>query len=354
MVEALRGLEDFVRREGIRADLARTGLLTVSNGPEQDVRIGKNVEAVEALSLSGFHPLDGAACRELLHSERLRCGQWEDDALLLDPAALARGLKQAALRRGVRIFEGTPVEKIEASKKSRVEAQTPRGTLRADRGLIATNAWAQAVPALRRYLFTIYAYIILTEPLSQEQWRRIGWERRMGVGDMRIMRHFHRPTSDGRILWGGRDAPFSPRGPDPARDRNPAIFRRLEETFRWTFPQLDDVRIGGGWGGPVCGTVSSMATIGWLRGERILYALGYAGHGVGPSKLAGEIVCDLMLGRGSDITRLPMVTRRPTPLPPEPLRSLALRAGQRILQKVDDRGGAGGDPLARIALKLLQ
>ena len=135
----------------------------------------------------------------------------------------------------------------------------------------------------------------------------------MAVGDMRIMRHFHRPTPDGRILWGGRDAPFSPRGPDPARDRNPAIFRRLEETFRWTFPQLDDVRIERGWGGPVCGTVGSMATIGWLRGERILYALGYAGHGVGPSKLAGEIVCDLMLERESDVTDLPIATRRPSP-----------------------------------------
>lgn len=354
MVDALGEMREFAAAERIDADIADTGVLTVSNGPEQDVRIRADVEAARNIGLTDFRYLDGAACRDLVRSERIRCGHWEDHCLLLDPAALARGLKEAALRRGVRIYEQTPVDALEPVRGARVEARTPFGTVHADRGLIATNAYAHAIPALRKYLFTIYAYITLTEPLSPEQWSRVGWERRMGIEDKRIFPHFHRPTADGRILWGGRDAPFSPVGPNPKYDRDPYIFGRLHETFRWTFPQLDDVAFTHGWAGPVCGTVNCMATIRWLRGERLLYALGYAGHGVGPSYLAGKTVRDLLLNQKTELTQLPMVAHRPTPLPPGPLRAAFLNTAQRVLMKADDTGGAGGGPLVKLALRVLQ
>ena len=95
MVETLHEIEQFARDEEIDADITNPGLLTISNGPEQDVRIQKDLDAAEKLGLSDFHELDRAACQELVHSERLRIGHWEDDSLLLDPAALARGLKAA-------------------------------------------------------------------------------------------------------------------------------------------------------------------------------------------------------------------------------------------------------------------
>jgi glycine/D-amino acid oxidase-like deaminating enzyme len=354
MIETLRQIHTFAEAEGIDAEITAPGLLTLSNGPEQDIRIEKDIRAAEALGLTDFHFLDRAGCRQLLYTDKVRCGHWEDNAMLLDPAALARGLKDAALRRGVRIVENTPVDSLETRPSGRVEARTPYGSVHADRGLIATNAYAHAIPALRRYIFTIYAYIVLTAPLTDEQWERIGWQNRMGIEDKRIMPHFHRPTADGRILWGGRDAPYSPIGINPKLDRDPYIFGRLEETFRWTFPHLHDVRIEHAWAGPVCGTLNCMATIGWLSGERLLHALGYAGHGVGPSQLAGRMVRDLMLNRKTAITRLPMVTLRPTPLPPGPLRPLLLNTTQRALQKLDDSGGERGGLLARLALRFLQ
>jgi len=354
MVDSLAAIAQFCVDEGIDADVEDVGLLTVSNGPEQDVRIHKDLTAAEALGLADFHALDGPACRELVHSDRIRRGHFEDHCLLIDPAALARGLRDAALRRGVRIYERTAVTALRQPEHARVEAETPVGTVTAERGLIATNAWAHAIPAIRRFLFTIYAYITLTEPLTDEQWSRVGWQGRMGIEDKRIMPHFHRPTADGRILWGGRDAPFLPQGPDPARDRDPYIFGRLEETFRWTFPQLDDVRMEHAWAGPIDGAINCMAAVRWLGGERWLYALGYAGHGVGPTHLAGLIARDLILGRQSELTELPMATLKPTPLPPPILRPLLLDRTQRLLMTVDDTGGATRNPLAKIALKVLQ
>jgi len=354
MRETLREIEAFAAKEGIDADITNPGVLTVSNGAEQDLRIRQDLEAAGRLGLDDFHALSGPECRDLVHSDQFRRGHWEDDSLLVDPAALTRGLKSAALDRGVRIYEMTPIDAIEDIDGQRVEARTPFGTIHADRAVIATNAYAHAIPQLRRWIFTIYAYVTLTEPLTDEQWERLGWDRRMGVEDKRIMPHFFRPTPDGRILWGGRDAPFSAEGPNPRRDRDPYIFRRLEETFRWTFPQLDDVRIDHAWAGPVCGTVNCFASVGWLgHTERIAYALGYAGHGVGPSHLVAKITRDLMLNRQTEFLDLPMVTKRPIPLPPGPLRSFFLNVSQNTLLKADDQGTDAGT-LVKMALKVLQ
>ena len=357
MRETLQEIEGFCETEGIEADITSPGVLTVSNGPEQDVRIRQDLQAAERLGLDDFHELTGAGCRELVNSNRLRCGHFEDHSLLVDPAALARGLRDAAMRLGVRVYERTPVDQVKDVDGRRVEARTPFGTVHADRALVATNAYAAAIPALRRFIFTIYAYIILTQPLSDEHWERVGWERRMGIEDKRIMPHFHRPTADGRILWGGRDAPIAAGAPNPRYDRDPHIFARLEETFRWTFPQLHDVGIEKAWAGPVCGTVNCFASVGFLgKSERIAYALGYAGHGVGPSHLAAKIVRDMLLGAKSELLDLPMVSSRPVPLPPGPLRPLALgmtRRLQKELQRADDEGSDRG-ALVRLGLRVLQ
>jgi glycine/D-amino acid oxidase-like deaminating enzyme len=354
MRQTLRDIESFCAADGIGADITRPGVLTVSNGPEQDVRIRQDLAAAERLGLDGFRPLSGPQCRDLLRSERLRMGHFEEDSLLVDPAALAWGLRRAAERRGVRIFEQTPVEDLTEVRGRGPELRTPFGTVRADRALIATNAYAHAIPGLRRFIFTIYAYIIVTERLTAEQWARVGWEQRMGIEDKRIYPHFHRPTPDGRILWGGRDAPFSAEGPNPERENDPRIFGRLEETFRWTFPQLHDVGIDRGWAGPVCGTINCFASAGFLgRSQRLAYALGYAGHGVGPSHLTSRIVRDLLLGSDSELLELPMVSKRPVPLPPGPLRGGMLGLAERVLQHADDHG-SDASPLVRLALRILQ
>jgi glycine/D-amino acid oxidase-like deaminating enzyme len=354
MRQTLRDIESFCAAEGIDADLTHPGVLTVSNGPEQDVRIRQDMAAAQRLGLDDFLPLSGQECRDLVRSDRLRMGHFETDSLLVDPAALTWGLRRAAERRGVRIAERTPVLDVPGVRSGRAELRTPFGTVRADRVLIATNAYAHAVPALRRFIFTIYAHIIVTQPLTAAQWARVGWERRMGVEDKRIYPHFHRPTPDGRILWGGRDAPFSAEGPNPLREPNARIFRRLEETFRWTFPQLGDVAIDRGWAGPVCGTINCFASAGFLgRSGRLAYALGYAGHGVGPSHLMGRIVTDLLLGSRSEVLDLPMVTKRPVPLPPGPLRSGLLKAAERVLLRADDQG-SDASPVVRLALRALQ
>jgi hypothetical protein len=74
---------------------------------------------------------------------------------------------------------------------------------------------------------------------------------------------------------------------------------------------------------------------------------------VGPSHLAGRIVRDLLLGTQSELLDLPMVSKRPVPLPPGPLRGGMLGLAERVLQHADDQG-SDASPLVRLALRILQ
>lgn len=342
--ETIHGIESVCAEEKIDADLMPNGLLTVSNTPLQDEHIRREVEAAQKLGIESIRYLERDEIQARVHSETFRCAIEEDACLLVNPARLVRGLKEAVISAGGRVFEQTPMEEL-SQADGQVTVRTPGGSVRAKRGLLAANAYSSRIPELRGRVMSFYSYILLSEPLSDEQWRRIGWEGREGMEDRRTFLHYFRPTVDGRILWAGRDAPYRPDGPDPRYDRDDRVFRRLEETFQWTFPQLDDVKFEYRWGGPVGITATFLPGAGWLEGHRVAYAFGYNGHGVAITNLLAMAVRDLILEQDTEFTRLALVGRKPLSLGPRLIRDPIVRAQSDYLLRQDDAGRALKPPL---------
>lgn len=350
-VEAVNSIGQVCESEGIRADLQPNGLLTVSNSPMQDARIGAEFETAQKLGLPGIEFLDRDGVQSRIHSQTFRCAVREECCTLLNPARLVRGLKEAVIRAGGRVFEQTPMNSLDATPDG-VRVITPTGEIRAKRVLLAANAYSSQIPSLRDYVLPFYSYILLSQPLSDEQWSRVGWEGREGMEDRRTFLHYMRPTIDGRMMWAGRDAPYRPNGPDPKYDRDERVFRRLEETFAWTFPQLvDDVRFEYRWGGPIGITGTFMPCAGWLDEKRIAYAFGFAGHGVAITNMVALGMRDLMLERDTDYTRLALIARKPPRLGPRLLRDPLVRISAAAQLRQDDDGRTGKPPLL---LRLMQ
>ena len=327
-------LAPFLADHGIDCDAMPNGLLTVSNGPEQDRRIAEEMETLVTLGIDGVRYLDRAAIQEEIHSETLRCAIEDDACTLVDPAKLVRGLKRLAKDLGVQVFERSPATRVE-EKDEGVQVTTAGGQVRADRGVLCLNAYSRNFPQLRPYVLNFYAYIILTEPLSDEQWGRIGWNKRQGVEDRRTFLHFPRPTADGRILWGGLHTPLRSDGPHSRYDGNEGVFAELEHSFRWTFPQLEELGFTHRWGGPLGITRRFLPAVGWLDGHRLAFGFGYNGHGVGPSRLAGEILRDLLLERHTELTDLFFVRRKPLPWPGGRLRDRVLTTAMDAMYRAD-------------------
>ena len=287
--------------------------------------------------------MDRAAVQAEVHSPLWQAGLYRPPGrdALLDPAALCRGLARVARARGIRIHEHT-----------RVTRADPRGGWgpgrhgRRGRASGRPTSWSPRPPiragcaGSARMFVPVYDYVIVSEPLTPDERRSIGWQRRQGLSDANNQFHYFRLTADDRILWGGYDAIhyFGSRVA-PELDDRPATFRRLEAQFVRAFPQLGTLRFPYRWGGAIDTTTRFTVTFGQALGGRVTYALGYTGLGVGASRWAGGVVRDLILRPDEDRLRLRIVQSPPVPFPPEPLRSIAVNVVRHELDRADRNEG---------------
>jgi glycine/D-amino acid oxidase-like deaminating enzyme len=345
---AVENVTEISREEGIDCDLQPNGLLMFSTNAAQDEKLEKELETVARLGLGdAYTPFDRAQIQEQLHSEQVRLGFREHHCTLLNPARLARGLKRVVERLGATVWEGTAVTEWE-EQAGGVVLRTPDGTVRADRAIVGGNAYGSQWGPTRRRLLPFYTYISLTRPLTDEEWRSVGWKGREGAEDFRASIHYFRPTIDGRILWGGRDATFQPDGPKVAYDTDAVCFGRLRESFEWFFPQLAHVPFEHEWGGPIAMTGHSIPGVGWLdpSSRKVAFAYGYNGHGVAISHVAARAIVDLIADRKSDWTDLWFVGRPPPDTGPAGfLRDSLVRMSLRSVIRADDEGRAVRMPL---------
>jgi glycine/D-amino acid oxidase-like deaminating enzyme len=341
VARSVRAIDRTVTEEGIDCDLEATGLLKVATNDAQVGRLEREAETAARLGLEGFRTLDRSRVQEQLRSPGYVAGLLDDECVIVNPARLTVGLADVVRRQSARILESSPVTGI-AEHPAGVTVTTGAAEVRADTGVLATNAWTQTLPGFGGQALPLYTYVVLTEPLSDDQWASIGWEGRQGVEDVRNYVHYYRPTADGRVLWGGTDAVYYYGGPvSPRRDRHEGIRRRLEREFLATFPQLGPVRFTHHWGGPISVTSRFVPRVGSLDGGRLHYAFGYSGHGVAPAHTAAGVLADRILGREVEV---PCFVDAPQPgFPPEPLAWIGGELTRRQLQRQDRRMDAGRD-----------
>lgn len=341
---------ETVTEEGIDCEWVHGGLMTVATNAGQLHRLREDAESAEAMGLKGFQELSAAEARAEVDSPTYLGALMEDHCAVVHPAKLARGVADAVTRRGATIYETTHVTSVE-EQGSKVRLRTDGGELVADQVVLATNAWARNLPWFSKKVVALYTYVLMTEPLTDEQWSSVGWERRQGIEDKRNFVHYYRRTADGRILWGGRDGIIHAQLPgkagiSPAYDRSGVVSRRLAATFRRTFPQLSKVRFTHHWGGPVGITGQFLPHVGTLDGGRIHYGHGYNGHGVAPTHTVGRILSDRILGHRSPLDELCFVDPKEPRFPPEPFLWVSAELTRQSLLRQDrqmDDGREIGD-----------
>ena len=336
--ENLAGIEETVRAFGIDCGFRRADEITVAVEDHQVLDLHRAAELAGELG-EPVKVLDAAAIRALINSESYLGAMIEPGIALVDPARLAWGLLEACRSTGVRVFEGTPIAGLSRDgAKMSASAGTARVT--ATRVALATNAYPPLLRRVSRYVVPVYDYVLMTEPLTAEQWAAIGWSGREGLSDAGNQFHYYRPTDDGRILWGGYDAIYHRgNGFGPEYDVDHEAFARLAQHFFQTFPVLEGLSFTHGWGGAI-DTCSRFSPFwGTAHGGRTAYVAGYTGLGVGSSRFGAAVMLDLLDGLATERTSLEMVRRRPIPFPPEPVRSIGINWTTRALAKADREAG---------------
>ncbi len=329
--------------EGIACDFLKGGALHVALGPEHRAALREEARRVAAEPGAGPRVLDRAALAERVRIAGAIGAIEHPQCARLHPGRLVRGLARAVERRGGTIWERTRATAVEPGRPARI--RTERGTITASTVVVATEAYRSQLPGRRRDLIPMTSTIVLTEPLPEAVWSAIGWAGAECLSSYRYSVDYLQRTADGRILFGGRGAPyrFGSRIPaDLSRDRTTQAM--LQEQARRWFPVLGEVRFTHGWAGVLGVPRDFMPSIDHDRAGGVIVAGGYVGDGVSTTNLFGRTVAELAVGESTERTGLPFVDHRSPRWEPEPLRWLGVRYMQRGLLAVDQRARRTGRP----------
>jgi glycine/D-amino acid oxidase-like deaminating enzyme len=319
---AIAEIAAFCAAEKIDVHFVRGGWLWSATNRAQEGAWLTVLRTCDRLGVSPFEQLAPAEVASRTGSPVHRAGVVEPSNATIHPAALARGLRRAALARGVRIYEQTRVTTF--SRTRPVGLLTASGHLvKAERLVLANGAWASGVRELSRRMVVVSSDIVATEPIP-DRLAAIGWTDGCAITDSQLRVHYYRTTRDGRIVFGKGGGALAFGGALGARfDRDEGRAAETERDLRRIYPQLGDVKVTHNWSGAVERTATALPLIGRLGGrQHIVHGVGWSGHGVGPSYLGARMLASLVLGGKDEWSEAGIVDRRMGGFPPEPLRYL--------------------------------
>lgn len=332
MVDAVNHLEEMIKKYEIDCDYVRDGMITVATNSSQAKHLEKEMKIAEELGIKDLKLLDQKETQSLVNSPTYMAARYDETCALLHPAKLAKGLAKVAEDLGVIIYEQTEVKDVDLKLS---EVRTNEGNIKAEKILLATNGYSSFIKKLDKKQIPLYTYITLTEPLTPEQLKQLGFEKRVGIEDARNLLHYYRLTSDNRLLLGGRDALYYYGGPLD-RDRNTDLEKQLQQQIIETFPQLSGIKFTHHWGGAISASLDLVPTIGELA-PNIWFSMGCIGHGVSLTNYNGLTLAELLLGEQSKRTEFFIVNRKTTYIPPEPIRYGTVNAIRKVLKAGDKK-----------------
>lgn len=305
--------------EGIDASIVKGGELNIASNPAQLARMREWADDEHAWGFDDVTLLDAAQTTSRINIPGVSAGIWHPHCARIHPAKLVQGLRKTVIALGVELYENTRVTEIEPHV-----AHTARGSVTANFIVRATEGFTASLKGEHRTWLPMNSSIVVTEPLPESTWQEIGWEGRETLGDMAHVYFYAQRTPDNRIAMGGRGVPyrFGSRT-DNDGTTHASTVASLSGLIQRYFPAAADAKINRAWSGVLGVPRDWAATVGLDATTGLAWAGGYVGTGVTATNLAGRTLCDLILGRDTELTKLPWVNHQTCKWEIEPLRWIA-------------------------------
>jgi glycine/D-amino acid oxidase-like deaminating enzyme len=291
---------ELIARHGIACEPARGGTIRAAVSPrsEADIReFHRQWQArgapVELLDRAGMAAATGTSAYPLGCLDR-RGGN-------INPLGYARGLAEAALKAGARIFSGARATKLAQNGKT-WEVHTPLATVTAERVILATNGYTDDLwPGLRRTVLPVYSAIIATALLEPGLAMSI-MPARPVLYEMSAAYAYYRVDAQNRFLMGGRSV---------LRDSsNFRDYARLVDHAVRLFPQLRQVEWTHWWNGKIAITWDHLPHI-HEPAPGLHIGLGYNGRGIAMATATGRMMAKRAGGGPAEELDLPVTRMSP-------------------------------------------
>jgi glycine/D-amino acid oxidase-like deaminating enzyme len=278
-----------LRRAGVRCDaMPVESLVAASYETERQLR--RDLDARQAAGVEGAW-LDARKLQQLARVDAAG-GVRGRGGHALDPYKACTGLARAAIRNRARIYEKSPVEKVEFSAKD-VRVTLRSGTITASLVIVATGAATTLFTPLRRHFQRRERYAVLTEAVPAPIRKQL-------FADDLVLRVERasalqlRWTADKRLVVSGADQDET-----AAARRQQVLVQRtgqLMYELLTTYPVISGLRPEFGWDVAYGDTTDGLPYIGAHRNyPRHLFALGGNGHSVTDAFVAARLLTRAVL-----------------------------------------------------------
>ena len=287
---AAHHVEDFIAKHDIDCDYEATGnaFAAVSRG-----QMGRVRRVAKIVTRAGGHVEVGTSA-ELGIPRGLVGGMRELVGGMMNPGKFVLGMRRVLLDSSARVFEQTKVNDV-TRDGGEVVLTTPQGTVRANRVVIATNAYAGEWDITPKHLSVpIYVIEVETEPIAPERLAALGWTSRMGLVTQHAIMENYRLTPRNTIVFGVRRLERGTSYPLPEKVPDPGLVEELAGAFATRFPSLADVAIDRAWGGWIAITSSWLPLAGQV-GDDIYYSIACNGHGLAQAPYIGTLIADAIV-----------------------------------------------------------
>ncbi|MDO8210316.1 FAD-dependent oxidoreductase [Conexibacter sp. CPCC 206217] len=340
-------------RERIDADQVHHGVVQVARGRAQEARLRAYVEHERTWGYGGDGDMVALASDEMAARIRVAggsTGAWSPHCARVQPAKLVQGLADAVQRLGVTIHESTTVREVVPG-----QARSDRGVVRAPIVLTCLEGFTPSLRGQRRSWLPLNSAMVVTAPLPDAVWEQIGWGGEELLGDMAHAYMYAQRTADGRIALGGRGVPyrFGSRT-DRFGQTQRATIAQLTELLHAFFPATRAVAVEHAWCGVLGVPRDWSPAVRLDRASGLGIAGGYVGNGLSTTNLVGRTLTDLVLGRDSELTRLPWVGHTARRWEPEPLRWLGANLVYALYRTADRREASSDSPRTSVLAKAAQ
>jgi len=226
---------------------------------------------------------------------------------------------------------------VEEGKTIRLFLGEANHKVNAEALVLATNGYTSKLGFFKNSVIPVHTPMAVTPPLPESTFSNIGWNNRIAFSDTyNLLYHLSR-TPDNRILIGsGYVNYFFNNGIIDKDDPNLLKAHLYKELIR-LYPGLSGINFEYLWSGVLGFSIDFSQSVGVIGSHKnIFYGLSYVGHGINLSTLFGKIIADLYAGEERKWKDFPFVNNNFIPLPPEPLKWVALHSARAYFRVVDE------------------
>lgn len=313
-VDGIEFTRSLIADNGIECDMRGDGLFEVAHRARafDELRVYGDMLSQRFGIETALYSAD--EFRKIGHDSAEQFGALKvSPSFAVHPLKFTRGMAQAASAAGAKLHPGSLVTRW-LREGSRHLLTTGRGTVRADRVIVAANGFMRE--RLHRdfdgRILPVISNIVTTRPLSDAELAAHSWKTDCPLVNTRRLLFYYRMLPDNRLMLGARGDLTG--APEEGERMRQWMTKRVAELF----PAWREVEIERFWRGFVCISMKLAPSLGRLDDDpTVFYGFGYHANGVNTAPWAGMKLAAMVAGK-EEQEKLPAIIRglpRRFPLP---------------------------------------